>query len=249
MTTSAYLAVLLLLLPMQAGGRSRRAAPAPLLPYEVVPLDAILGHLMEGRFKEPTGVCFDATARELYVADMKNALIGIFNEPGVPVFAFGGKLLNNPKSVLARADGSIFVLDAEPDALKAFNYRGEQRASLRFEIDGEALSIGAVTTDPAGRWYVADARAPRVAVFDADLKHVLSIPRADGVGEFELVSALAVSPDGLLAVIDHKATPVQLFDASGHFVAGFGGHDIGLADFSAPVAAAFDQAGFGFDRL
>jgi DNA-binding beta-propeller fold protein YncE len=91
--------------------------------YELVPVDAIWGHLVRGRFREPTGVFFEPVARELYVVDSKNGLIGIYNDEGTPLFAFGGApLLVDPKTVAVRADGEILVLDNDQTRIKVFSY-------------------------------------------------------------------------------------------------------------------------------
>ena len=223
------------------------AVPAE-FPYRFVPVDAIHGHLMEGRFKEPGGVYFDAVARELYVTDMKNGLVGIFDEGGIPVFAFGGRaLLVDPEMIHAARDGAIHVLDADQSRVKVFDYRGTPLDPIVFPAPegGPPIErIGTFTVDAEGSWYVADADRPRVLVYDRDLRFRHAVPRDDDVGSFELVTGLAVSAEGVLVVLDYRATPVQMFDPEGRFLVGFGERDIGLSNFTAPVAAAFDGDGY-----
>ena len=233
--------------PPVAAQNVRRPPPDTTVtyPYEIYPVDAIRGHLMEGEFREPTDVFFDAAARELYAVDSKNATIGIFNEEGVPLFAFGGVTrLMDPKLVKVTAQGTIYVLDSDPTTIKAFNYRGEPLEPVWFSSPEGDVRVGAFTVDAAGNWYVADAERPRLLVYDAEGALLVSIPREDGVGEFVHITGVAVSAEGLIAVIDYKGTPVQIFDRVGHFVSGFGERDIGLQDFTAPVAVTFDEQGY-----
>lgn len=232
--------------PPQAA-RGRRP-PSVTYPYEVVVEDVIWGHLLEGEFSECGGIFFEPNARELYVTDVKNALIGIYDAQGVPLFAFGGfSQLVDPKIVAAAPDGTIHVLDTDASAIKSFNYRGEALEPTTFSLPADEPPLERIATftiDAAGNWVVADADRPRVLAFDARRELRFSLPRPDDVGEFEVVRGLAVSADGLIAVLDYRATPVQVFDAEGRFVSGFGSREIGLQNFTAPQAAAFDEDGY-----
>jgi len=234
----------------------RRVTPVeerPVYPYAVVPVDAIRGHLMNGWFKEPVDVHFDALAQELLVADSKNGLIGIFDPEGTPLFTFGGKqLLTDPRKVVTTEDGSIFVLDADQSEIKAFSYRGEILPPLRFaypateEESGGVAKVNAFCRDAEGNWYVGDVDRPQVLVYDADLKLKFAIRPEPAGARFGVISGLAVAPDGAIAVTDFKETPVQLFDSKGRFLAGWGARDIGIENFSAPADVAFDEEGHVF---
>ncbi|MEW6746471.1 MAG: hypothetical protein AB1486_27335 [Planctomycetota bacterium] len=248
-TVDATLSLLLL----TAGLRAQQVPSPPVkpYPYEVVPVDALRGHLMEGKFKEPSGVFFDSYARELFVADTKNALIGIFDAEGTPLFTFGGHaLLSDPKQVVALKDGTLYVLDAMQSSLKEFNYRGELRRTLPFAYpaiagrEAGSARIGAFTIDEAGNFYVADLDLPQVLVYDRNLEFKRAIGREGKNPFFSVITSVSVSPQGLIAVTDFKSTPVQIFDAAGRFVRGFGGRDIALEDFTAPSAVTFDEEGY-----
>ncbi len=247
----------------------------PVFPWEIEPLDAIYGHLSEGAFQEPTGVCFEAHARELYVADSRNGLIGIFDDGRIPLFAFGGaSKLVEPHTVLATEDGTIYVLDALQSELHVFDYRGETRAPLRFqrppravqaaraESKGAAkapankkpvetkpasalLRIGAFARDAQGRWYVGDLDEGRVLVYDRELAFVRELEPSARAGEFRTLVDIALSPTGLVAVADMQGAPaIHVYDEQGRLLAAFGERDIGLKDFTAPIALAFDEQGF-----
>lgn len=253
-----------------AGGTPERVLP-PTYPWITEPIDAIYGHLSEGAFQEPLGVWFEPSARELFVADSRNGLIGIYDDGRIPLFAFGGpaKLLE-PRAVVARPDGTIYVLDAQQDLVHAFDFRGEALAPLRFarpprqleeappdkyaKKDGEPatpkppeklhpdLRIGAFALDAQGRWYVGDLEEGRVLVYDREqhfLKELEASPRAK---KFKVPVDVAVSASGLVAVADMQTTPaIHVYDAEGRLMAAFGERDIGLKDFTAPIAVTFDE--------
>lgn len=242
----------LAVLGLQAGGARPQAPPRPPpYPWEVVPEDALHGYLSEGNFREPIGVFWERTAGELYVADSKNARIGIFDDEFTPVFSFGGAaVLLEPRTVLADGDGTIFVLDVARTELLRFNYRGEAEEPLRFlrpASSGEPAPIGiaALARTADGGWLVADRDENRVWRFDADLAPAGELPPPIGRSHFDLVADVAVADDGLIAVCDQRGVPVvHVYDASGKLLAAFGEHDIGLDNFTSPIAVAFDESGY-----
>lgn len=258
--------------------KGERVVP-PSFPWTTEPLDAVYGHLTEGGFQEPVGVFFESKARELYVADSRNGLIGIFDDGRIPVFAFGGAAqLIEPRAVFATQDGAIYVLDARQSELRAFTYRGEPKPSLRFARpprpekkpksakadqpatrDGKpgaadakdekaldpVLRIGAFARDSKGRWIVGDLDDGRVLVYDAELRFELELEPSARAKRFQSPVDIAVSPAGLVAVADMQATPaIHVYGADGKLLAAFGDRDIGLMNFTAPIAVVFDEREF-----
>lgn len=222
-------------------------------PYLLDAVDALRGHLIDGRYKSPTGVFYEPGAGELYVADSKNGLIGIYDDSGTPLFAFGREpLLGEPKDVAAAADGTIFVLDAADSRVHAFSYRGEPRGELVFDypaLDGEpagVVSVTAMALTSDGRWFVADSALPQVVAYEPDLGFRFAIRTQRAGAQFRMISDVAVSAEGLIAVTDLAATPVQVFDAEGRFLAGFGKRDIGVENFTSSNACGFDGEGYLF---
>ncbi len=229
-------------------------APEPRYPYELVPIDAIYGHLSEGRFQEPVGLCFEPTARELYVADSKNGLIGIYNTEQTPLFAFGGPaLLVEPRVVQALSDGTILVLDALQTEVRCFNYRGETRAPVTFvrpdaaPDSSEAVHVKTFVRASDGSWFVADQRpdGDHLLCFDREGKFVRELKASKKAGQYHSIADLALSPSGKLAVIDQQCTPaIHVYDPRGELIAAFGVRDVGLKDFTAPIAVGFDEEEF-----
>ncbi len=260
---AAVASALLALACLQGTGLRGPSLPPPPYPWVLEPIDLIVGHLTEGRFKQPSGVWFDRKARELLVADGKNGLIGIYDDEAVPLFAFGGPgVLTDPRTVRTDEAGTIYVLDADATHVKVFSYRGEPLPPLVF--DGAAARaeprsadeaapplagvkrISAFTRDAKGRWYVGDAEDPRVVVFDPDLEPLFELRVPSRRDPLQAVSSIAVSSDGTIAVVDMRGPPVSLFSPEGEYRLSFGERQIGIENFTAPVAAAFDEEGFLF---
>jgi hypothetical protein len=243
------------LLAAHALGQAPAKPPAPPeYPYDLVPVDAIYGHLSEGAFSEPVGVCFDAEARELLVADSKNGLIGIYNSELTPVFAFGGPAtLVEPLKVRALPGGNICVLDALQTELRRFTYRGDALPGLRFLHEPspgatpEAVRIHSFEIAADGRWFIGaqEKDAGRLFTFDRDGKFVRELEVSKKAGSFRSIVDMALSREGRLAVVDQACVPaIHVYEPDGTLSAAFGAHDVGLQDFTAPIAVAFDEEGY-----
>jgi sugar lactone lactonase YvrE len=246
---------LALLLQAGDGSGGAKPAPAPAYPWEIVPGDALWGHLSEGNFREPVGLCFEPVARELYVADSKNARIGVFDAEGTPVFTFGGAaVLQEPQAVFADREGTLFVVDGDRTRLSRFNYRGEAEPPIEFKVALTAqalatpISIAAAARDLEGRWWVADRATNRIWLFEVQGgqgKALRELPPPIGKSSFQSISDIAVSSEGLLAVSDQRGEPViHVYDPQGTMLHAFGKKDIGLDNFTAAIALTFDERGF-----
>lgn len=247
----AVLLALALLAPQATVPRPGSAKPAPFYPYVVEPHDALWGHLSDGYFREPMSVFWEPVARELYVSDSKNGRVGIFDENGTPLYTFAGSnLLLEPRSLEVDAEGTIFALDSAAAELRRFSYRGEYETTLSFERPGPEgkpvhVPVSAFARATDGRWYVIDRDAGKVLAFDAERRFELELPPPPKLERFPTPSDVAVSPTGLVAVCDQRTDPaVHVYDAKGNLVAAFGGRDVALGDFTAPVALTFDDEGF-----
>src|SRR4030042_6841884 len=117
---------------------------------QVRPLFAFFQHMYNGIFNEPMGVFYDPRTKEIYVADTKNDLIGIFNSSGISLFAFGGNDdIKEPIKVISDEQGRLFVLDINRK-IKIYNYRGEFLKDFDHpELQGKKI-IATLTFDHEG---------------------------------------------------------------------------------------------------
>ena len=219
-------------------------APAPPPRPSLRPSALFAQHLYEGDFSEPRGLFYDRSRRELWVADTRNDLIGVFTPDGVPLFAFGEKdQLHEPARVAVDRQGRILVLDNDRSAVKLFSYRGEYISNLDLPGLPTPRVLSEIALDPAGFLYVGEGSECRVHVYDAQLKETLRFGACgSGEGEFQSIAGIAADADHIV-VVDHQVTPVQVFDRKGNFLRGWGRHDMGVQNFSLPEAVALDAHG------
>jgi DNA-binding beta-propeller fold protein YncE len=166
-------------------------------------------------------------------------------------------MLIDPTEVRVTPDGTIYVLDAAQREIKPFTYRGEPLQPMGFpypaigDRPGGIARIATFNFDANGRWYIGDLSSPQVLVYDAERRFQFAIPGEDELVSFMTISGIAISAEGLIAVIDLQGTPVQVFDAEGRFVSSFGTRELEADSFTAPSDVAFDDQGrlFVLDML
>ena len=214
---------------------------------QVQPLFAFFQHMYNGFFNEPMGVYFDPKSQEIFVADTKNDLIGIFNSSGISLFAFGGNDdIKEPVKVISDGQGRILVLDIGRSKIKVYNYRGEFLKNLEHpELQGKKI-IGTMTFDHEGNLYIGENESGQILVFDPKLNLKLKFGgNGEGKGKFKSISSIAIDKrDGKIYVTDHQNNPaVQVFDRNGNYLLGWGEHQMGPNNFSLPGGIAIDSRG------
>ena len=116
---------------------------------------------------------------------------------------------------------------------------------------GATIVPTALTFDPAGRIWAADAPSDRFAIFTQDGKFV-EFWGASGAGDGQLkltrsngdpYGAIAFEPDGSFFVLDVGNRRVQRFDAKRTFVGAWGSFGSGPGQFSDPVGIAIGPDG------
>ena len=177
MTSRRATAVLLAAIAVSAaraqepGPPARKVNPMPL----VEAAGAFSEHTYEGWLAAPLGLFFDPAQREIYVADTDGRMIGIFDEKGAPLFAFGAGLLEAPFAVAVDPrEHHVYVLDQGRARVRAFSYRGAPLADLKLPgLDGRKdVVLSALHVDGRGWLYVAENKLSEVYVYDESRKLV-----------------------------------------------------------------------------
>jgi sugar lactone lactonase YvrE len=239
-----WLALPGLLLSLGAGV-SATEAPAPSLssPFYIRPIALFNEHLYEGALEAPMGIAFDERAKEVWVTDTKNSIVGCFTPEGVPLFAFTSNLLKEPSKIAVDAKGRLYVLDNDRSKIKVFTYRGEPLGVAKLPGLPEKPNFGALAFDADGNLYVGENESCQVLVFSPDGKPRGRMGQCGSEpGQFQAITGIGVSKD-FVAVIDAQVVAVQLFDRKGNFVRGWGAHDMGIQNFSLPQSIALDSRG------
>lgn len=208
------------------------------------PLAILDQHLYEGPFAEPRGLAYDARADEVWVADTRNGVVGVFTSDGVPLFTSArSAAVKEPSRLAVAGPGTLYLLDTDRSAVKVLDYRGRVTGTLSLPGLPEKPVIGAITVDADGNLWVGENTTGRVFQYDASRKLRLKFgDRGTEDGEMESIAGIAVTRD-MVVVVDHIARPVQVFDRRGNFERGFGKHDMGVENFSLPEAVAVDSKG------
>lgn len=231
-----------LVLPLSEASAIAQEVRAPAL---LKPIVIFNQHLYGGDLGEPRGIALDRRSGEVWVADTRNHVLGVFTEDGVPLYTTSvTDRLREPAKIAVDPAGRVLVLDNDRSHVKVLNYRGEFVENLELSGIPEKPSFGAIALDAQGNLYVGENESGQVLVFGPDGKPRLRFgTRGDEEGQFQSIAGIASDKD-FIYVIDHQVTPaVQVFDRRGNYVRGWGAHQMGIQNFSLPEAIALDSKG------
>jgi len=219
------------------------AHAAEMQTFTLKPVLILETHLYEGHLHGPESVFFDRAHSELWVADTRNNLIGVFSADGVPLFAFASrKYLREPRQVVVDSRGRALVLERDRTRIRLFNYRGVYLGDLVPPSLPKRASIAAIAFGSDGTLYVAEGNTSEILVYDyasMRLKRRFG-SRGEEEGQFLSIASLAVD-EKFVYVLDHTGVAVQIFNHHGDFIRGWGRHAMGGANFSLPRAIAVDD--------
>jgi DNA-binding beta-propeller fold protein YncE len=132
----------------------------------------------------------------------------------------------------------MYVADALAPYVDVLDHRGRMVGRIEPPRDenGDPARFGCLALGNDGRVYATlSGVKTRVAVFGDDLSITRVIALDAPKAERSHVTAMTVGPDGRIYVTDpFGAKMVQVFDAEGRYVTGFGEHDSGFENFSFP---------------
>lgn len=175
-----------------------------------------------GAFGRPTGLAFDPTNGDLYVADTIAARISVYSADGRLLRQFGepGRekgQFNGPTHLCVTADGKVVVSDTLNYRVQVLDRQGKPLLSIGKQGDASghmALPKG-VGVDSFGHIYVADSGLATVQVFDPQGQYLLGLgERGDGPGQFEIPSGLGVVGNMIFACDFYRGN-VQIFEYIG----------------------------------
>lgn len=184
------------------------------------------GFRFEGKLEKPTGLSVDEQGR-VYVADVLNKRIVIFDSHGLFLREIKHKEFLFPIGVASNADGSrIYVVDRGGiDSAHHQVWVFDKQGKLQFQFGGRGHGDGQfnlpvdIAVAKNGEIYVLDAGNFRLQVFDAKgqyLRQWGSVGR--GLGQFARPRSLAVGADGNVYVSDAIFGNVQIFNSSGQLL-------------------------------
>jgi DNA-binding beta-propeller fold protein YncE len=197
-------------------------------------------------FKRPFGVAFDAKGRIL-VTDSGLGCLFRFDRAAHRADVLGTKgavALRTPLGLGLGPDGTIYVADIGLKKVVALDGEGKLCALYGKEVELQNPSDAAVSAD-GSQLYVADSKAHRIVVYDLKSGNLVRTfgKRGTGEGEFAFPTAIAVTKEGTLLVVDQINARVQALAEDGSFLQTFGELGVGFGNFVRPKDVAVDEAG------
>lgn len=201
------------------------------------------------KLAKPFGVVADSKGR-IYAADVDQAVVFVFDLEQKKVEYIGDKSpirFALPMGLAIDDTDRLFVVDSRLHQVTVVGANGQLENV--FGQDKLERPIGAAVDDENRLLYVVDAKASRVAVFDADSGKFVryvgkpSDPLDPQDGTFSTPLSAAVDDDGNLYVTDTLNDRVQVFDADGEFVNAFGKQGDSPGSFMRAKGIAVDADG------
>ena len=217
-------------------------ARAEMMTFTLKPVLFLESHLYEGTLHGPESVFVDDKRGEIWVADTRNNLIGVFSNDGMPLYAFGSrKHLREPRQVQVDANGRVLVLEQDRTRIRTFNYRGIYLGDLVPAGFPEKGQIAAFALGPDSTLWIGETNNGEILLYDYPSMRLRRRfgSKGEEEGQFRSIASIAVD-DKYVVVIDHTGIAVQIFNHRGDFIRGWGQHAMGGANFSLPRGGAID---------
>ena len=141
----------------------------------------------------------------------------------------------------------LFVSDATLHRITCFNADGSFVSA--FGEDDLKRPAGMAVDNDLRRLYVTDVEGSRLAVFDLDTLKLIRYflaqkpSKEEPSGILATPTNVAISPDGLIYVVDTIINRVELFDTEGNYLGGFGEQGNTPGKFARPKGIAIDSDG------
>jgi len=188
----------------------------------------------------PHDLTLDPRGRRLYVADMENDVVKVFDPRSLKLLGVIGRgLLNGPHDVAFDEAGRLLVADSGNDRIAIFTVR-DGGASYRGELRRGLGSPEGVAVDRAGGVYVTNASLHTVLAFARGGAHPAARAGGQGrtPGQFIRPHDIEVGPDGLVYVADPGNNRIQVLDRGLRFVRAISG------GFREPKYLALGESGW-----
>jgi len=226
--------------------RAEESVIEPLLSIEALAYDDGWGN----PFRNPSALFVDRISGELFVSDGGNGRVVIFDlELGhkfsLPHFVTddltGGRKRGEPRDLVVTADGEIILIDNLADYLDVLDFRGNllERIHLDRLLGDTTLSLKPVSLaiDHDQTLYVATGGdVVTVMVLSSSFELIRTIGQGgSGPEDFNTLLDIAVWNEKLFTTDLYAEPAIKIFDISGEFRSGFGGHDVDRGGLSFPA--------------
>ena len=175
-------------------------------------------------------------SNEIFVSDMNNNRIVVFNENGEFIRSFGQNSLNCPNGVHTDNTGRIFVGNRYDNKILVFGQNGEYIST--FHNASSLNEPRGLSFDADGNLIVCDAGNKCVRFFSPNG----NIFKTIGAGRLRMpFNCLCFK--GKLFVSDRDAHVIKVYNSNGRFLYEFGKHGTGDGELNHPTGLAVDKMG------
>ena len=172
----------------------------------------------EKHFNSPFGVAVDE-AGNIFVCDMGNKRVCVFDASLGFVRSFGQNVLKNPQQVCFNSRSQVLVSDGTLQQVLIFDQDGKVQHRIGTECKRGADNAHfngpcKIAIDQQDRLFVADCRNHRVQVFDADFKFITSIGSKTTTkedGKFKYTFSVTVNASSTELFVGDYAGRIQVF--------------------------------------
>ena len=200
------------------------------------PLKFIGERAIEGlQLCQPWGITAN-DSNEIFVSDMNNNRIVVFNENGEFIRSFGQSFLKWPNGVLCDNMGRVFVTSRIDNKILVFGQNGEYISSFH---NGNLLrKPRGISFDSDRNLIVCDSGNKCVRFFSPDG----NIFKTIGAGRLRMPFDCVCHKDKVL-VSDREAHLIKVYNGNGNFLYEFGTHGTGDGELNHPTGLAVDKMG------
>jgi len=198
-----------------------------------------------GQFDEPSALEFSPQTGKLYVGDVFNNRVNVYNSDGSFVNSFGsfgglipGRAFFGPSGVTFDKEGSVYIGDFSGDKINKYTPDGQLIGSIGTSgtAPGQFQGPAGLRISPvSGNFYVSDQFNNRVQVLDPQGNSLLTFgTQGTGDGQFIQPIGIEVDEEENIYVADSINSRVQVFDKTGKFLTSYG--EVALDASGNPVA-------------
>ena len=187
------------------------------------------------KLRKPWGITAN-DSNEIFVSDMNNNRIVVFNENGEFIRSFGQNTLKCPNGVVVDNTGRIFVGNRRDNKILVFGQNGEYIST--FHNASSLNEPRGLSFDADGNLIVCDAGNKCVRFFSPDG----SIFKTIGSGRLRMPID-CVCHNGKVFVSDREAHLIKVYNNNGRFLYEFGTYGTGDGELNHPTGLAVDKMG------
>ncbi len=188
-----------------------------------------------GQFDEPSTLDFSPQTGDLYVGDVYNNRIEVFNPQGQYISSFAqglfsglkpGRAFFGPSGMAFDNTGNFYVGNFSGDEIYKFTANGQLLSTIGSTGTGlgQFQGVAGVAISPVNGDIVAsDQLNNRVQVLDPNGKALFAFgTEGSGTGQFNQPIGVSIDNQGNIYVADSVNSRVEVFDQNGKFLTSYG---------------------------